>query len=265
LEVGIVSTAPQTLSELQDFLESVTGLPAISLGIVGDTNHRRGYHLGRDRIFGPQGDGERDYSVKTRRDKRGLSDSASAMDIGSFKGLRRMSKWIVREARKNAPDTRDIREVIYSPDGVRVLRWDRENGVDSEPHEGEADDSHLTHTHISWYRDREKRDKTALFKRFFDAPEAALQPARRRVIRSFRVPKVPTVCTVPEGTELFTASNLVKVAFVVEPGRDMPFVGTADRGVAIVHRTDEQGAPTGKALFARRSDLKNIRPAAPGP
>jgi hypothetical protein len=41
----------------------------------------------------------------------------------------------------------------------------------------------------------------------------------------------------------------------------MPFLGEPFKGVAIVHRTDEQGRPTGKAFFARKADLTNIRTA----
>jgi hypothetical protein len=36
---------------------------------VGNAKHKSGYHLGRDRIFGPIGQGQLDYSVKTARDR----------------------------------------------------------------------------------------------------------------------------------------------------------------------------------------------------
>jgi hypothetical protein len=271
-----MSSEPATLTALREFLKPVTRLKAVSLGIVGDKRHKRGYHLGKDRIFGPDGEGDADYSVQTRRDKAGLTNKASAMDIGNFKRLREMSKWIVREARANAPDTRDIREIIYSPDGDTVLRWDRTRGVTSRPREGEADNSHRTHTHISWFRNSQERDKTALFGRFFDQPVGAARVAavahrpapkphrtasKGEVVKSFRVPRQSSVCTVPKGVRLFEASDLKKVAFVIDPGRDMPFLGEPFKGVAIVHRTDEKGKPTGKALFARLADLQNIRPA----
>jgi hypothetical protein len=271
-----VSSAPRALRTLQAFLRPVTGLRPVSLGIIGDARHDDGYHLGRDRIFGPTGKGDDDYSVVTRRDKRGLNNSASAMDIGSFKRLREMSIWIVRQARSDAPDTRDIREIIYSPDGTKVLRWDRQRGANSRPRTGEADNSHRTHTHISWYRDSQKRDKTALFARFFaiapgtGAPATKKGPPAGQVVatdrgplKSFRVPKRSSLCTVPKGVRLFEASDLKKVAFVIDPGRDMPFLGEPFKGVALVHRTDEQGKLTGRALFARMADLDNIRPAGP--
>jgi hypothetical protein len=265
-----MSTAPPKLAALQAFLKSQTSLGAVSLGIVGDSRHKSGYHLGHDRIFSPSGKGDDDYSVKTTRDRNGLSDSASAMDIGNFKRLREMSKWLGAQARSDAPDTRDIREIIYSPDGKKVLRWDRQRGVTSRPRPGEADDSHLTHTHISWYRDSESRDKVALFERFFDGAVAPAAPHTTptttpkppgEIVKSFTVPTVPSICTVAKGVQLFEASDLKKVAFNIDPGRDMPFLGEPFTGVGLVHRTDEQGHPTGKAFFARMADLKNIRPA----
>ena len=159
--------APATLLSLRDYLAQVTHLSPNSLGIVGDAAHSYGYHVGKDRIFSPSGQGSSDYSVKSVRDSAGLSDAASALDIGSFSRLRELSKWLVAEGRKAQPETSDIREIIYTADGVNVLRWDRERGYDSMPRTGESDASHLWHTHISWYRDAEKRDHSPLFTRFF--------------------------------------------------------------------------------------------------
>lgn len=134
------------------------------IGIVGDTSHVQGgtsYHLGKDDL-----DLAADpYSARTARDKAGLTDAASAMDIGEFrvttpKGTftqRDFAIWLVKECQANAPDTSDIREVIYSPDGKVVLRYDRERGYTSAPRTGEADSSHITHDHASLYRDAEKR------------------------------------------------------------------------------------------------------------
>lgn len=152
--------SPPKLLELRAFLAPRTGLSAGNLGIVGDTRHVNGgtsYHLGREHLKGSA------YSRKTKRDKEGLSSAASAMDIGNHKDLRRLSVALVKVCQANAPGTSDIREVIYSPDGRRVLRWDRERGFASDPEEGEADDSHLFHTHVSWYRDSEARDKVGVF------------------------------------------------------------------------------------------------------
>lgn len=160
--------SPPKLLELRAFLAPHTGLSAGNLGIVGDTAHaKRGvsYHLGRDQLTADA------YSRKTARDRGGLTNAASAMDIGNHKDLRRMSLDLVAACRENAPGTSDIREVIYSPDGKKVLRWDRERGFDSKPKRGEADDSHLFHTHVSWYRDSEGSDKLRVFKPLYGEGE----------------------------------------------------------------------------------------------
>lgn len=127
------------------------------VGIIGDTSHAEGgdsYHLGKQQIRARNG---RDrYSVdESTRDRRGLDEHASAMDIGAFEVTTRLdmfdladfSLWLVGLCKAGDPDAVDIREVIYSPDGRTVKRWDREGRRSS------GDDSHLFHTHISEYRD----------------------------------------------------------------------------------------------------------------
>lgn len=130
-------------------------LDPAEVGIVGDTDHKEGgdsYHLGVDDI---RKTGHR-YSVdESPLDKAGLDNYASAMDIGYFKvttprgtfTLRDFSLWLVDRCQDRDPDTKDIREVIYSPDGKVVKRWDRLKRRSS------GDNSHLYHTHISEHRD----------------------------------------------------------------------------------------------------------------
>lgn len=181
-----MSYVPAKMRELQVYLAGRTGLPMISLGVVGNAKHTKGYHLGKDRIYdgGGPGIGDADYSVKTARDKAGLTNAAQAIDIGNFADLRKMSRWLVTQGQKNAPGTRDIREIIYSPDGRTVLRWDRARGYTSAPRPGEADNTHLTHTHVSFYRDSEKRDKVAIFAPFFEGDT-------EDAVKSFQVPEYP--------------------------------------------------------------------------
>jgi hypothetical protein len=164
-----MSFSPPTLIELQVFLAPRTGLSAGNLGIVGDAAHiARGvsYHLGRDHLK------EGAYSRKSTRDRGGLTNAASALDIGNHPDLRRLSVDLVAACRADAPGTDDIREVIYSPDGKKVLRWDRERGFDSKPRRGEADDSHLFHTHVSWYRNSEGSRKVGVFAALYGEGEA---------------------------------------------------------------------------------------------
>lgn len=156
--------APARILEVRHFLAPLTGLPATSLGIVGDVAHaERGtsYHLGRDQLTSDA------YSRQTARDRAGLTNAASALDIGNFPGLRALSLELVKACQRDAVGTRDIREIIYSPDGTIVLRWDRERGFASQPQlmpSTALNNSHRFHTHISWYRDSEKRDKVAVFR-----------------------------------------------------------------------------------------------------
>ncbi|WP_433529076.1 hypothetical protein ACQPYA_22495 [Micromonospora sp. CA-263727] len=135
------------------------------VGIVGDANHRGGYHCGSDRVV------TNDYSVvESSRDRSGLTLDAAALDVGTFRvssggrnhDLATFSTWCVAQCVANAPDTRDLREIIYSPDGKVVRRWDRLGRRNT------GDRSHLWHTHFSFFRDSIKanRDQTPLFRRY---------------------------------------------------------------------------------------------------
>jgi hypothetical protein len=174
---------PRTLQDLGAFWTSKGG---VNLGVVGNQKHCAGYHLGRDRIYSNcackpdgtcvPGKGSVDYSVQTARDKAGLSNSASAIDLGKLNGslanLFRFSSWLARQCLDNAPGTSDIREVIYSPDGKRVLGF-KDGIAFLIPDYG--DRSHLTHTHISYYRDSEARDKRPLFERYWSLPDTSTE------------------------------------------------------------------------------------------
>jgi hypothetical protein len=164
-----MTTAPAPLVDLGRYWTKEGG---VMLGIVGNAAHTSGYHLGRDRIYdgaGP-GLGAADYSVQLNRDKLGLTNAAAAIDLGKLDGslveLRRFSRWLVSEATHKRAAYRDVREIIYSPDGKVVQRW---SGVDNKIHSGagNGDSSHLTHTHISFYRDSEHRPKVQLFAPYF--------------------------------------------------------------------------------------------------
>jgi hypothetical protein len=140
-------------------------LEPAEVGIVGDPDHRGGYHCGSDRVV------TNDYSVvESPRDKAGLTLDAAALDVGGFEvrsggrthTLPSFSVWCVGQCAANAADTRDIREIIYSPDGSTVKRWDRLGKRSS------GDDSHRWHTHFSFFRDAIKagRDQRPFFRRY---------------------------------------------------------------------------------------------------
>ena len=159
--------APDTLIAARRLLiDTVPGLTGAEVGIVGDTAHAAtgtSYHLGKDQLATSS------YSiVESPRDRNGLTNAASGLDIGEFAftrrgkthNLRTFSAWLVGECKAGAADTKDIREVIYSLDGQTVKRWDRLGRRST------GDSSHRWHTHISYFRDSEKRDKTGLFRRY---------------------------------------------------------------------------------------------------
>ncbi|MGC5334685.1 hypothetical protein [Micromonospora sp. DT62] len=140
-------------------------LEPAEVGIVGDPAHRGGYHCGSDRVV------PGDYSVvESPRDSSGLTLDAAALDVGLFRvdvggrahDLRSFSTWCVAQCTAGTPDSRDLREVIYSPDGKVVRRWDRLRKRTS------GASSHLWHTHFSFFRDSIKanRDQTPLFRRY---------------------------------------------------------------------------------------------------
>lgn len=154
--------APQRLLDLRRYLRPLTGLSPDELGIVGDDNHRGGYHHGFDQRRIVNGV-LTDYSwLESPRDSSFQGNAASAFDIGMFPRLRELSLWLVGECEAGAADTLDIREIIYSPDGKSVKRWDRLGRRTS------GDSTHLTHTHVSYFRDSESRDKIHLYQRFFE-------------------------------------------------------------------------------------------------
>ena len=186
-----MTTTPKNLLAVRTFLldhlnikpaKTSADLESDEVGIVGDPKHRGGYHCGRDRLDAD------DYSVReSSRDRNGLTLDAAALDVGQFsirvKGkahdLRSFNVWLVAQCKAGKPDTKDIREVIYSLDGRTVKRWDRLGKRTT------GDSSHLWHTHISYFRDSVKagRDQTPLFRRYLTeigvlaAPTPPAQPA----------------------------------------------------------------------------------------
>lgn len=170
--VECMTVAPEPIKEAQEYLHDITNLEWNSLGIIGSQGHKNtgtSYHLGKDdlKLW------KKPYSVyESSRDERGLSNDAAALDIGYFnlgdgKNLRTFSLWLVEQCKAGASDTEDIREIIYSPDGETVLRWDRLGKRES------GDSSHRSHTHLSAHRDATRTlNWVRLFKRFFAGSSA---------------------------------------------------------------------------------------------
>jgi hypothetical protein len=180
-----MTVAPKTIQELATFWVDHGGR---NLGIVGDTKHQKkgtSYHLGKSQLKVGA------YSVRLKRDREPhLSEAASALDLGklekSIPKLRKFSNWLVEQAKDD--QTPDIREIIWSPDGKEVRRWDRSLGkviVSLRRRKdktivivnaGNGDATHFRHTHISFYRDSRGDPKVPYFKPFFLEPHPGPEP-----------------------------------------------------------------------------------------
>lgn len=163
-----MSYAPPTLRDLEAFWKKQGG---VSAGIVGNAAHqkRASYHNGKDAITKYGRTAANDYSIRTKRDRAGLTNAASAIDLGRLDGslanLYEFSTWFAHQCFNKAPGFRDVREVIYwSTARNRVVGW---SALAPDKFINDYGDlSHKTHTHISYFRDSESRDKTAMFKRY---------------------------------------------------------------------------------------------------
>lgn len=114
-------------------------------GIVGDASHTYGYH--RARAMLPP----RDYSVVLPRDQGGPDWAAAALDITPPDATHqmRLTRRLARATRAKDPHLfRVVREWYGSLDGRHVAGYDLARDAVSL-----SDVSHLTHVHISFFRE----------------------------------------------------------------------------------------------------------------
>ncbi|HET8659082.1 MAG TPA: peptidoglycan-binding domain-containing protein [Micromonosporaceae bacterium] len=160
-----MSTNAPGLTRLRDFANAKVG-PQFFLGIVGDSRHTSGYHLGPDRINGS------DYSMRLDRDIAGarkFPTAACAYDMGmGWPGSRRWLAWLVGRCRSGAFP--QVREIIGSLDGVHKQYWSGLRGFRTERYTG---DNHIAHTHLSVFRDTAAQDHSPLLRGFFDGTQTA--------------------------------------------------------------------------------------------
>ena len=242
-----MSYAPKTLLALQTYWKAQGGVP---LGIVGNAAHASGgtsYHLGKDHLVRGA------YSARTARDKAGLTNAASAIDLGRLGGslgnLWEFSRWFAQKC-MDTPGYRDVREVIFwSPVRNRVVGWS-----DLAPDKwinDYGDLSHKTHTHISFYRDSENREKVSLFSAYFATVTEDTMPA-------FTTWAKPMTATVPTGTWLYDNEACATSAgnTQVSPGRDMPAVGKTAAGTLIIGYIDSTPSETEvKTMWAKPASV----------
>ena len=159
-----MSSAPPGIVRLQVYRTAQLG-SGKNLGIVGDSNHKMGYHLGPDRT--PVGD----PSERLARDKSGARQFpvyASAEDSSmAWNGSRQWLAGLVRDCRAGEAYTRDIREIIGSLDGKTALYWDSQTGFNAVRYTGSG---HITHTHISFFRDSALRDQSDVLRMYLEPP-----------------------------------------------------------------------------------------------
>jgi Domain of unknown function (DUF1906) len=189
-----VTYAPADLMAIQRYVHDKTMQDYNSLGIIHSTPQGGGYHEGQDllaaanRAPGPRypfsdysyadaravsADGlGRDLAAADRL--AGDATAASAFDLGSgFPRWLEFNRWMRNLMLAKDPRTRDIREMIYTLDGVTVHRLDRTN---MQPDSG--DPTHLIHTHFSFFRDslgRRHLDDNfgGMLREFFDGQTAS--------------------------------------------------------------------------------------------
>lgn len=222
--------APKTLTDLMAYWTSQGG---VNLGIVGDTAHLEkgtSYHLGADDLAVGA------YSVRTARDKAGLTNAASAVDLGRLNGtlteLWAFSRWFAQQCFDGQPGTRDVREVIFwSTVRQRVIGWS--SLAPDQWINDYGDASHKTHTHISFYRDSEFRDKRPLF-----TPYPAFAPEVD--MPAFRAYATPKLVSIPDKGWIYVNPDLSTNAGNVQlsPGRDLPVAGILPDGTLIVGYRD---------------------------
>ena len=249
-----MSYAPASLLSLAAYFIAHNTAP---LGIVGDASHTAtgtSYHLGKDHLIPGA------YSAILPRDKAGLSNAASAIDVGrvggSLTGLQAFSRWLVAECMAGWPagPCVDLREVIYSPDGKTVWRWDAVNNQHATG-PGQGDDSHLTHTHISYYRDSEGRDKLAAIAPYFEGTASDVDP---------KVDIPVAVCDVAAGGTVY--ADAAKSAVLIPVWAGAKGVGVYAEGGTLVPVRLNLGSsttPNLKVGWVGSDKVSNVR--LPGP
>lgn len=171
-----MTNPPSDLLGFRHAVQAETGLtdPA-DVGIVGDGVHAKtgGYHEGRSVLIligryhasAQAGSLLEDYSARLARDRMGLTEDSSAVDIASGwpRGGRaawlRFNGMLVAALQAGDQALSAVRATNYSPDGVARHRIDREHGFSQVD---DTTDSVTIHTHLEFYRDTANGRQAAL-------------------------------------------------------------------------------------------------------
>jgi hypothetical protein len=250
-------------------------------GIVGDAAHalRPTYHNGWDRAVSRYGTTDmavvasKDYTYAQKRDQV-KSDAAMGIDLSwplaNKTPLYKVGTWLVEQCKAGAPDTDALREVIWSPDGVYVKRWDyvskqvytslRKNsdGSITVLKTGQGDASHFWHDHIGCFRDSEARPALlALLRRYFEEDDD--------MVKAFGVPEKPTLAYLKPDPAAPTKSVWLHVYSdfrddlgnkQLSPNRPLPYVGGwGDVRIVAYEPTVEDTNATSTAMFVKATEV----------
>lgn len=164
-----VSLRHQTMIDLVVMLADLWDVPKEQFSIRGVITKRRpwGFHLAKSEIYGPDGMGDRDYSVKQPRNKRAVSEYSAGFDINvGGKREREVVAHLVEMARtgKDKVNGKSLLFEVIGPDkDGKAMRWGVRTGWKPVP----ARADHDWHVHISFWRDQEEADKRPLFFGYF--------------------------------------------------------------------------------------------------
>ena len=155
------ATSPPHLVDLKDrMLEEADnhGLSGLQfLGIAPSSASAYGYHNSRDRhLAGETRDGANDYSVQTPLDKEGEGKYFSAIDLGGSSSAGRAATRKMTERLRDAVESGDsrvnyLREFYGTLNGKDVYGRIH-NSLGGSWSSSSADDSHLMHVHLSFFR-----------------------------------------------------------------------------------------------------------------
>lgn len=158
-----MSIAPDSLKECRRYLVEQTAKPPENFSIRS-ARSARGYHAGKSQIFGPNGRGWRDYSVRHPRDKAGLSEASSAIDIKlPVRQLKALVQYLVAGARDGSLD---IFEIIGPDTDGKANYWSIFTGWMPRPRLASAD--HEWHIHLAYPRDTEFADRVYVFHGYYE-------------------------------------------------------------------------------------------------
>lgn len=95
---------------------------------------------------------------------------------------------------------------------------------------------------------------------------AAPAPAKEEAVLTFAVPTEPSVGHIARNVVLYTTDALDPKdpkRIIIDPARDMPYLGDPKPGVRLVEYVNAKGVHTGHAYFVPAASVANIRPATP--